>query len=131
MTAEVLPQPKALAGSVFADVASRTLTFRLAEPATGYERLLWQQGWQALRRAYAAGWPPGGPPWVFCDVPGGDRSVHGVPTDGGGLSFTFPVGSPGYAQLVGQPGLTGIATVDLSSHFISGVRFFHRSGVKR
>jgi hypothetical protein len=102
------------------------LTFRLAEPASGYEQLLWTQGWQMLRRAYLAGWPPGGPPWVFASVPGGDRTVHGVPVKGGGLAFTFAPGVSGYSELVGRTGLTGIATVDIGTHYISTVRFLNR-----
>lgn len=128
MTAtEVMPRPKALTGAVFADVLSRTLTVRQAEPASGYERLLWQQGWQALRRGERAGWPPGSAPWVYADAPKSPRVIHAVPTEGGALSFTWPVGSPGFAELVGRPGLYAIATVDISTHYFSTVKFLHRA----
>jgi hypothetical protein len=123
---EVMPRPKAVTAAVFADVIGRTLTVRQAEPASGYERLLWTQAWQALRRAYAAGWPADGPPWVFADAPKSYRVIHGVPTEGGALSFTWPVGSPGFAELVGRPGLYAVATVDISTHYFSTVKFLHR-----
>lgn len=123
---EVVPRPKAVTGAVFADTLSRTLTVRQAEPASGYEKLLWTQAWQALRRAEAAGWPEGGAPWVFADAPKSHRVIHGVPADGGALSFTWPVGSPGFAELVSRPGLYAIATVDIGTHFFSTVKFLHR-----
>jgi hypothetical protein len=126
VTAEVMPRPKALTGAVFTDVLTRTLTVRQAEPASGYESALWQSGWQALRRAHAAGWPPDAAPWVWADAPKSYQVVHGVPVDGGALSFTWPVGSAGFAELVGRPGLYAIVTVDISTHYFSTAKFLHR-----
>jgi hypothetical protein len=123
---EVMPRPKAVTAAVFTDVISRILTVRQAEPASGFERLLWQQAWQALRRAYEAGWPVGAAPWVWADAPKSHRVIHGVPAEGGALSFTWPVGSPGFAELVGRPGLYAVATVDISTHYFSTVKFLHR-----
>ncbi len=57
---EVLPRPRAIDAAVFTDVLSRTLTVRQAEPASGYEKLLWTQAWQKLRRSHEAGWPLNG-----------------------------------------------------------------------
>jgi hypothetical protein len=125
---EVLPRPKAVTGAVFADVLGRTLTVRQAEPASGFERLLWRQGWQQLRRAQEAGWPTDGAPSVFADAPKSHRVIHGVPADGGALSFTWPVGSPGFAELVGRPGLYAVVTVDIGTHYFSTVKFLHRPG---
>ena len=125
---EVLPKPRAIVGAVFADTLSRTLTVRQAEPANGYESALWRSAWSALRRAEAAGWPEDGAPWVFADAPKSRRVIHGVPVDGGGLSFTWPTGSAGFAELVGRPGLYAIVTVDISSHYFSTCRFLHRPG---
>jgi hypothetical protein len=122
VTTEVMPRPKALTAAVFIDGLTRTLTVRQAEPATGYESALWRSAWQALRRAERAGWPPGSAPWVYAGA------IHGVPADGGALSFTWPVGSPGFAELVGRPGLYAIVTVDLGTHYFSTVRFLHRPG---
>jgi hypothetical protein len=123
---EVMPRPKAITAAVFTDVITRTLTVRQAEPASGYESALWTRGWQELRRAHAAGWPVDGAPWIFADAPKSHRVIHGVPADGGALSFTWPVGSPGFAELVGRPGLYAIAVLDISTHYFSTVKFLHR-----
>jgi hypothetical protein len=61
VTVEALPQPQAIDAAVFVDAIERTLTARLRDAAGGYERLLWTQAWQALRRAEANGWPIDGP----------------------------------------------------------------------
>jgi hypothetical protein len=87
---EVLPRPKAAVGVVFADVGTRTLSVRLSEREDGYTRTLWADGWRALRDARENGWPPGGPPPVWADLPGNPRAAHGVPGDGGTLTFTIP-----------------------------------------
>jgi hypothetical protein len=121
-----MPRPNALVGAVFTDTLSRTLTVRQAEPASGYERLLWTQAWQQLRRAEQAGWPPGSAPWVFADAPKSSRAVHGAPVEGGALSFAWPVGSPGFAELVGRPGLYALAVVDIGTRYFSTVKFLHR-----
>jgi hypothetical protein len=42
------------------------------------------------------------------------------------LSFHWPVGTPGFAELISQPGLYAIATVDISTHYFSTVKFLHR-----
>jgi hypothetical protein len=110
---------------VFADVVARTLTVRLSEGESGYTKLLWREGWQALRRAQEAGWPPGGPPGIWADVPGGRRVVHGQPVDGGMLSFHFPPGTAGYAELVSKPGLWAIVTMDIAARHILAVRFLN------
>ena len=101
---------------------------RQAEPASGYERLLWTQAWQQLRRVHEAGWPADGAPWVYADAPGSHRVVHGVPETGGTLSFHWPVGTAGFGELVGRPGLYAIATVDIATHYFSTVKFLHRPG---
>jgi hypothetical protein len=95
---EVIPRPKAVTAAVFVDVVSRTLTARISERESGYSKLLWSEGWQALRRAQEAGWPLNGAPWVWADVPGGRRVVHGLPEPGGVLSFHFPPGPPATAS---------------------------------
>jgi hypothetical protein len=125
---EVLPQPQAIDAVVFVDAVSRTLTVRLPDHASGYERLLWTQAWQQLRRAWEAGWPADGAPWVFADLPGARRVVHGQPAEGGTLRFTFPPGTPGFAKLISKPGVVGIVTVDRSTQWFLSCRFLNRPG---
>jgi hypothetical protein len=123
-----LPQPKAAVGVVFADPSSRTLTVRLSELEGGYAQALWREGWQALRLAQEAGWPLGGLPWVYADAPGSARrTIHGEPVEGGGLSFHWPVGTPGFAELISRAGLTSIVTMDIVTRRISTVRFLNRN----
>jgi hypothetical protein len=126
-TMEVLPRPVAVDGVVFHDVLTRTLSVRLSDRASGYERLLWTQAWQQQRRGREAGWPPGSVPWLYADVPGAPRVVHGQPADGGAMSFHFPPGTAGYSELISKPGLVAIVTVDRATHRFLTCRFLNRS----
>jgi hypothetical protein len=123
---EAVPQPQAITASVWVDAVTRTLTVRLPDHAGGYEQMLWTQAWQQLRRAQAAGWPTSGAPWLFADLPHARQVVHAQPGEGGTLSFTFPVGTPGFAELVGRPGVFAIVTVDRSSQQFRTCRFLNR-----
>jgi hypothetical protein len=118
---EVLPRPVAVDGVVFHDVLTRTLHVRLSDKASGYERLLWQQAWQQQRRSREAGWPIDGAPWLIAE-PG---AVHGLPGDAGVMSFHFPVGTPGYSELISKPGLVAIVTVDRGTHQFLTCRFLN------
>jgi hypothetical protein len=124
---EVLPQPVAVDAVVFSDVATRTLTVRLPDAASGYTKLLWTQAWQAQRRAEQAGWPLDGAPWLYADVPGTPRVVHGLPAEGGVMTFHFPPGTAGYSQLISKPGLVAVATIDRSTFQFLTCRFFNMS----
>jgi hypothetical protein len=42
------------------------------------------------------------------------------------LSFHFPPGTAGYAELVSKPGLWAIVTMDVGSRHLLGVRFLNR-----
>jgi hypothetical protein len=125
--AEVLPEPRAVTCPVFVDSERRVLTVRLPDQAGGYERHLWIQAWQQLRRAQEAGWPVGGPGPVPADVPAG-RLVHGLPVDGAQLAFSFPVGTPGFAELVSKPGVTAVVTLDRSRLEFLRCRFLTPAG---
>jgi hypothetical protein len=127
VTTEVLPQPVAVDAVVFTDPVARTLTVRLPDSASGYDRLSWAQAWQAQRRAQEAGWPRSGAPWVWADVPGHRQVAHGLPGDGGVLSFHFPPGTAGYSELIGRPGLVAIAVLDRASHHFLNVKFLNRN----
>jgi hypothetical protein len=124
--AQALPRPKAATGVVFVDPATRTLSVRLSENESGYSKLLFREGWSRLRRDREAGWPLGSE-WVWADVPGARRVVHGQPADGGTLSFHFPPGTPGYTELVGKPGLWAVVTMDTATRRILAVRFLNGS----
>jgi hypothetical protein len=123
---EALPRPVAVDGVVFNDVLTRTLSVRLGDRADGYTRLLWQQAWQQQRRSREAGWPVDGAPWVYADVPGAPRVVHGLPAEGGVMSFHFPPGTAGYSELISKPGLVAIVTVDRGTHQFLTCRFLNR-----
>jgi hypothetical protein len=123
---EALPRPVAVDGVVFHDVLSRTLSVRLSDRASGYERLLWTQAWQRQRRSREAGWPVDGAPWLFADVPGAPRVAHGLPAEGGVMSFHFPVGVAGYSGLISKPGLVAIVTIDRATHQFLSCRFLNR-----
>jgi hypothetical protein len=126
---EELPQPVAVDGVVFNDVLTRTLSVRLSDQADGFTRLLWQQAWQQQRRSQEAGWPVNGARWIYADVPGAPRVVHGQPADGGTLQFTFPPGTPGYSELISKPGVVALVTVDRSTRRFLTCRFLRRPAV--
>jgi hypothetical protein len=121
-----LPQPMAVDGVVFNDPATRTLHVRLSDQASGYAKLLWQQGWQQLRRAEETGWWRSGVPDVWASAPGAYRVVHGLPGEAGTLKFHFPTGTTAYSELISKPGLAAIVTVDRAGHRILTVTFVHR-----
>jgi hypothetical protein len=125
MATTPLPQPLAADGVVFNDVISRTLTVRLSDQANGYTRLLWREGWQALRRAQESGWRRDVPD-VWASAPGAYRVAHGVPGEGGTLRFHFPARTAAYTELIGRPGLAAIVTMDRSSHHILSVKLINR-----
>lgn len=128
MTVEALPRPQAVDAVAFVDTLTRTVTVRLPDTASGYTKLLWRDAWTRQRRSMEAGWPPSGSSWLYCDVPGARRVVHGEPVEGGQMSFCFPVGVAGFAQLVGKPGLVAIVTLDVSTRDFLTCRFLHRPG---
>ena len=125
--AEALPAPLAVDGVVFHDVGTRTLSVRLGDGASGYERLLWRAAWQGQRRSQETGWPIDGARWVYADVPGAPRVVHGLPAEGGVMSFHFPPGTAGYSKLISEPGLVALVTIDRGSHEFLTCRFFNLS----
>jgi hypothetical protein len=125
----VLPRPVAVDGVVFHDVVSRTLSVRPGDRASGYTKLLWREAWTKQRHSQEAGWPLD-TPWLYADVPGAPRVVHGLPGDGGVMSFHFPPGTAGYSQLISRPGVIAIVTIDAGSRQFLSCRFLNR-GVER
>jgi hypothetical protein len=127
---EVLPRPVAVDGVVFHDPATRTLSVRPSDLANGYTKLLWREAWTKQRHSQEAGWPLDGTPWLYADVPGAPRVVHGLPGDAGVVSFHFPPGTAGYAELISRPGVIAILTIDAGSRQFLSCRFLNR-GVER
>jgi hypothetical protein len=125
-TAEApLPRPKAVDCVVFADTATRTLSLRPGDQVGGYEKAIWREAWQSQRRSQEDGWPPSGSQWLWADVPGAPRAVHGLPAEGGVMSFHFPVGTAGFGALISRPGLVAVVTVDLAARRFLTCKFFH------
>jgi hypothetical protein len=120
-----LPRPKAVDCVVFADTATRTLSVRPGDRVGGYEKAIWREAWQSQRRAQEDGWPASGSPWLWADVPGAPRAVHGLPTEGGVMSFHFPVGTAGFGTLIAKPGLVAVVTVDLSTRRFLTCKFLN------
>jgi hypothetical protein len=127
--AEALPRPQAITASVFVDPATRSVAVRLRDTAGSYERSLWVQSWQRLRRAQENGWPPGSPLQPRVDLPGARQVVPGQPIDGAQLLFSFPVGVAGFASLVAQPKVTAIVTVDRNRLEFLSCRVFNQRAV--
>ena len=126
MTVEALPQPVALEAVVVPDFASRTLSVRLSDQADGRTRRLWEQAWRKQRRSQEAGWPVDGSAWLYADLPGAPRVVHGQPVEGGAMAFHFPPGTAGYSELIAKPGVSAIVTIDHGSHEFLTCRLLRR-----
>jgi hypothetical protein len=98
---------------VAVDLDARTVTVMPAE--TGYAATLWQQGYREMVQGGYGG------PTVWAS------GARGHP-EGGALKFTFPRGNPAWAELVAQPRLSAIITVDRRRGTILGVKFRSRAG---
>jgi hypothetical protein len=121
---ESLPQPVVVGGVVFNDVAARTLVVRLSETASGYQSLIYQQAWQALRQAEESG---RGGQTVWAHSPDALQVAFATPGDYGTLLFHFPTGSgSAYQQLVSRPGLTASMGLNRSTNRFISVTFKHR-----
>jgi hypothetical protein len=123
-----VPRPKVVVCVVFADTATRTLSVRPGDTVGGYEQAIWREAWQSQRRAQEGGWPPTGARWLWADVPGAPRVVHGLPAEGGVMSFHFPVGVAGFGTLIGKPGLVALVSLDISTREFLTCRFLNRPG---
>jgi hypothetical protein len=121
---ERVPQPVVVLGVVDRDLASRSLLVRPSELASGYERLHWRTGHQALRKAQEEGWRYGGS--VYASAPGAFQVANVLPGDFLSLVVHFPSGVQAFSQLVGKPGLFAWVSVDRSTGRFIGVKFSHR-----
>jgi hypothetical protein len=122
------PRPKVVDCVVFADTTTRTLSVRPGDQVGGYEKAIWREAWQSQRRAQESGWPLSGSRWIYADVPGAPRVVHGVPVDGGQMAFHFPVGTAGFGTLIAKPGLVALVSLDISTREFLTCRFLNLPG---
>jgi hypothetical protein len=121
---EKLPAPLTTDGIVSIDSAARTLIVARPENASGYEKLWWRTAHGELVKAEQGGWRNGAP-YLWAHGVGQRDIAHGLPGDGLTLEFHFPVGVAAYGELVSQPGLRALVTIDRSRGWFTGVRFLH------
>ena len=121
---ERVPQPVVMTGVVGRDLPARTLTVRLSELASGYERLHWKTAHQALRRAEETGWRTGRTVWA--SAPGSFQVAPVVAAPAGTLVVRFPSGEQAFQNLIGKPGLFAFVSVDRSTGRFIGVKFGNR-----
>ena len=78
---ERLRNPYALDGVVVNDLPLRSLSVRLPDTASGYQRLWWKQAWLQLRATVEDGWQ--NHPFVWASTPSAYQVAHVQP---GGFS---------------------------------------------
>jgi hypothetical protein len=113
---------------VSADIPSRTLTVRISDIASGYQKLQWKEAWGALKRAEENGFRNTAPT-LWADTADSRRVAFATLGDnlwGGILKFTFPPGVQAFQQLIGRPGLTATVWLDRSSHRFLSCNFKNR-----
>jgi hypothetical protein len=118
MATTPVPSPHAVDAVVSADIPSRTLTVRISDLASGYQKLQWKEAWRALKRAEEHGWR-NSPQTLWADTAASRRVAFATLGDdvwGGVLKFTFPSGVEAFQQLIGKPGLTATVWLDRSTH---------------
>jgi hypothetical protein len=111
-----VPQPMAADGQVAHDPVTASLLVK-PKDTEGYARLFWRRGQRAMMQA-AAGY---GAPTVWAHSAGHRDLARGEPVRDGWLRFKLP--DPVYRELVSEPGLSAIVTVDREAAQILGVRF--------
>ena len=121
---EKLPEPLTVDAVVKNDVATRTLIVSSPENLSGYQRLWWRTAHGELVKAQESGWA-GRVPFLFAHGAAQRDIAHGLPGDSLDLEFHFPVGKEAYRELVSQPGLRALVTIDKSRGWFMGVRFLH------
>jgi hypothetical protein len=90
---------------------TRTLVVSRPENASGYQKLAWRGGHEALVRAEQSGWRSA-VPFLYAHGAGQSDIAHGLPGDNLTLLFHFPVGKDAYRELVSKPGLRAFVTFD-------------------
>jgi hypothetical protein len=124
---EKLPSPHAVDAVVSADIPSRTLTVRISDLASGYQKLQWKEAWRAMKGAEEKGWR--NTPTLWADTADSSRVAFATLGDnlwGGLLRFAFAPGVQAFQQLISRPGLTATVWLDRSSHRFLSCNFKHR-----
>ena len=121
---EKLPSPVAMDGIVSIDNYQRNLVVSRPENASGYEKLAWRTAHGYLAQAKQNGWRSAAPT-VWAHSAEARDIAFGVPGDNLTLLFHFPVGKREYVELVSQPGLMALVTIDRSAGVFMGVKFIH------
>ena len=123
---ERLPQPHGITAAVSADIAARTLTVRISDFASSYQRQQWKEAWRALKSSEESGRPA----TLWANAKGAYHCAFATLADAafsGQLAFRFRPGEQAFSQLVGRPGLTAIVWVDRETHRFINVDFKHAS----
>lgn len=121
---ERLRNPYALDGVVVNDLPLRSLSVRLPDTASGYQRLWWKQAWLQLRATVEDGWQ--NHPFVWASTPSAYQVAHVQPGGFQTLVVNFPPGATAYSELISKPGLVAIVTVDRNTSRFTGVKFLNR-----
>jgi hypothetical protein len=121
---ERLPSPMVMDGIVTIDNWQRNLIVSRPQTLSGYERLSWRTAHGAMVRAEQSGWRSA-VPHVWAHGVGQTDIAYGVPGDNLTLKFHFPAGVEAYRELVSQPGLTALVTMDRSTGWFTRVKFLH------
>jgi hypothetical protein len=117
-----VPQPLAITAAVSNDVLSRTLVVRLPENAkSSYSALLWREAYAALKRDDEVGRGD-----LYASALGAGRLAYAIPGDLQTLKFHFEPGKTVYAQLIENPGLHAIVTIDRGTSRFLSCRFLIR-----
>jgi hypothetical protein len=123
---EKVPSPVVMTGVVGRDLQGRTLTVRLSELASGYERLHWKTAHRALLRAEETGWRNARTVWA--SAPGAYQVAPVNAAPDGTLLVHFPSGEQAFQTLIGKPGLFAYVSADRSAGTFIAVRFSNRTG---
>jgi hypothetical protein len=131
-----LPRPRAIDGVVSNDVASRTLIVSRPSHISGYEAFSWRQAHERLVNADERAWNNTYQEWLrdnvpvlMCSAPEKRSVVKATPGPNLELHFHFPAGTEVgkvYTELVSEPRLSAIVTVDRGTLYFLGVKFLHR-----
>jgi len=123
-----LPSPHPVDAVVSADIASRILTVRISDLASGYQKLHWREAWRALKTAEENGFRNTAPT-LWADTADSRRVAFASLGDnlwGGLLKFYFPPGVQAFQGLISRPGLTATVWLDRSSHRFLSCNFKNR-----